>query len=112
MKIAAAQIIHTMHNPSDTYSERTTIGMVPKKSDGPLDMDCGAEGWGILAIQGFAIYKIAVWIGFVSFLGLIFAGLWLVYVERTDLQNAFIPYSFFATTLIMILGAPQFLNKS
>lgn len=110
MRIAAEQIIYTMHNPGKAHSIRTTIGMIPKKSDGPLALHFSTEGWGIRAIQGFALYKILVWIGSSSFLGLVFAGLWLAFVGKADLQNAFIPYSFLATMLMMALGIPQFLN--
>ena len=100
-----------MHNPGQLLcANRTTIGLVPKKIDGPLYPTCSAEGWGIRAVQGFSLYKILAWIGSLSFLGLLFAGLWLALMGKADLQNAFVPYSFLATMLMMALGIPQFLD--
>ena len=115
MKIAAAQIIAGMHNPKKlTHSiathDKATIDMVPKKKNERLADAMGTEGWGLHAVQGFSLWKILVWIAVLGVLGLAFVALWLSFVNRTDLQNAFVPITFFMTAILLMLGVPQVLG--
>jgi hypothetical protein len=110
MKIAAEQIIYIMHHPQQVNGMRTTIGMVPKKCGGPLSLRLASEGWGLRGQQGFSAQKVINWIGAMTAFSLVFAGLWLSFVAKTDLQNAFMPYMILTTMLLLALGVPQVLD--
>ena len=50
------------------------------------------------------------WLVALTILGLAFVFYWLIFVSKTDLQNAVVPYSFLATMMVIGLGVPQFLE--
>lgn len=50
------------------------------------------------------------WIALLTILGPVFVVFWLVYIDKTDLQHAFMPYAFLATMVLIGLGVPQFLE--
>ena len=110
MKIAAEQIIYLMHHPRQVNGMRTTIGMIPKKCGGPLLLGLASGGWGLRGQQGFSAQKVITWIGALTAFSLVFAGLWLGFVAKADLQNAFMPFMMLATMLMLALGVPQVLN--
>jgi hypothetical protein len=63
---------------------RTTIGMIPKKCVGPISLRLASEGCGLRGQQGFSAQKVFAWIGALTVFSLLFAGLWLGYVAKTD----------------------------
>lgn len=86
--------------------------MIPKKLDALLKPDKGAEGWGLHAVQGWSLWKIVLWIGAFTVVGVLFVILWLVLVDSKDLQNAFTPGAFLVAMLCVALGIPQFLDAA
>ena len=75
-----------------------------------LDPRMGEEGWGLHAVQGFSLFKILVWITALTVLGLLFVLFWLLFVDKTDLQNAFVPATFLSTMIFLGLAVPQMLR--
>jgi hypothetical protein len=99
-KIAAVQIVAGLKHPRNGCGESVILPMVPKKSSPPLDKKMGAEGWGLYATKGFSLAKIMMWVITVQILGFAFVCLWLTLVNKTDLQNAFLPVMFLTTLVI------------
>lgn len=116
MKIAEAQIIAGIHHPTLATGIKTTLEMIPKKISVPplggpnVHPETVAESWGMHARQRFSLWKIMAWIVSLTIIGLVFVVLWLVLIDKTDLQNAFVPYTFLATMLLIGLGVPQYLE--
>lgn len=110
MALASEQLVVGMHYPNKFRGSASTLSMIPKFTDAPLSLDAGAEGWGVHALQRFSLTKIIWWIAGITLFGFIFVVLWLVYVSRTDLQNAFVPYTFLASMLVFGLAIPQILD--
>lgn len=90
----------------------TTLPMIPKKREQRLNFLLGSQGWGLHAVQGFSITKILTWIASLTSLGVVFIIMWLVFINKTDLQNAFIPVGFFMTMIALALGIPQLLGDA
>lgn len=111
MAIASRQILAGMHDLSKVEGS-DTVEMIPKKVDTLLEQHKGAEGWGLHAVQGWSLYKIVLWIGVFTVIGLLFALLWLVLADPKDLQNAFTPGMFLAAMLCLAIGIPQFLDAA
>ncbi|KAL4908363.1 hypothetical protein BDW74DRAFT_100086 [Aspergillus multicolor] len=111
MAIASKQILAGMHNPAMVEGS-DTVEMIPKKVDALLEQQKGAEGWGLHAVQGWSLYKIVVWMGTFTLIGLLFVMLWLVLVDPKDLQNAFAPGMFLAAMLCLAVGVPQVLDAA
>jgi hypothetical protein len=84
--------------------------MIPKHKVAIQSWDKGDSAWGIHAISGFSLFKILRWIGLSLGLGAAFIVVWLVKVDRTDLQGAFVPVTFLITMVMLALGIPQVLN--
>ena len=111
MKLAAAQLIAGMRKPiSPREHAGGTLAMIPKRKNMTLDHRMGEEGWGLHAIQGFSWFKILVWIAALTAFGLSFVLFWLLFVDRTDLQNAFVPATFLSTMIFIGLAVPQILR--
>ena len=62
------------------------------------------------ALPRFSLWKILAWIASLAIIGLVFVIFWLVFIDKTDLQNAFIPFTFLATMIMIGLGVPQLLE--
>jgi hypothetical protein len=69
----------------------------------------GSQGWGMHAIQGFSIKRIFAWIATLTILVLVFVVCWLVFINKTDAQNAFVPAGFFASMITLAMAVPQLL---
>ncbi|KAJ4199876.1 hypothetical protein NW767_007856 [Fusarium falciforme] len=82
--------------------------MLPKKlNPPPLVKEMGQIGWGLHAKMGFSQRRLLYWMVFCLVFNVIFVVLWLVYINPTDLQNAFVP-TFIATVAVTIgLGVVQ-----
>ena len=110
MRIAAAQLVARLHQPEMTNGIHTTMDMIPKHIGNKAGLNAGWEGWGVHALQRFSLWKILAWLAFLTVVGLVFAITWLVCVNRMDLQNAFIPFTFLSTMILIGLGVPQVLD--
>lgn len=100
MAIASRQILAGIHDPSELEGNNT-LEMISKKVDALLK-DKGAEGWGLHAVQGWSLWKVILWMGAFTLLGLLFVILWLVLVDPKDLQNAFTPGAFLVAMLCLV----------
>lgn len=116
MKIAASELIAGIHQPHEVKGRTTTLDMIPKRirnerANGTSSDDwSSSEEWGMHALPRFSLWKILVWIVSLAILGLVFVIFWLVFIDKTDLQNAFIPFTFLATMIMIGLGVPQLLE--
>ena len=116
MKIAASELIAGIHQPHGGRGRTTTLNMIPKRirnerANGTSSDDWGSsEEWGMHALPRFSLWKILAWIASLAILGLVFVIFWLVFIDKTDLQNAFIPFTFLATMVLIGLGIPQLLE--
>ncbi|KAK0721383.1 hypothetical protein B0T21DRAFT_414569 [Apiosordaria backusii] len=112
MKLAAIDIVAGLECPADGRERRDMIGMLPKKQVPPsLERKSGAQGWGIRPRYGFAVWKFVLWILLTQILGFGIVAFWLVYVNNGDLQNAFVPLTFFTSLVMIVLGLPQVVLK-
>ncbi|KAK5690273.1 hypothetical protein LTR97_012462 [Elasticomyces elasticus] len=111
MIIAAKQIVAGMDRPEHGRS-LLTLPMVPKHLPAPQNANTSVECWGIHAVQGWSLRKIMCWIAGLNALGMTFVVLWLCFVSKTDLQNAFIPVTFFQTMIMIMIAVPQFVNAA
>ena len=113
MKIAATELIAGIYQPHGGRCRTTTLNMIPKRirSEGVngtiSDGWSSSEEWGMHALPRFSLWKILAWIASLAILGLVFVIFWLVFIDKTDLQNAFIPFTFLATMVMIRLGVPQ-----
>jgi hypothetical protein len=112
MLIAARQVTTGLANPKCSNNMRQTLNMIPKKSDGPLDPKHGACGWGMRAVQGYSLKKILCYFIFVLVLGLVFVVLWLVFVSKTDLQNAIIVPTWLFAVFMCSVAIPPLLGTA
>jgi hypothetical protein len=110
--IAAKQVLAGMHASKRTIHMNTTLPMIPKKREQRLNFLLGSQGWGLHAVQGFSITRILTWIASLTSLGVVFIIMCLVFINKTDLQNAFIPVGFFMTMIALALGIPQLLGNA
>lgn len=106
-KIAAAQIVDGIRNVGSYYG-CWTLPMIPKDAEFTGKWTSGTQAWGIHAVQGWYLWKIMSWVGFLSAVGLVFVVLWLALVSSTDLQNAFVPFTFLSTMILVALALPQY----
>ena len=109
MKIAAVQIIEGMRRPEGITGAQT-LDLIPKRRNPVSKWDMGSHGWGIHAVQGYSLWKILLWVGGVTGVGLAIAVTWLVTVNKKDLQNAFMPLTVLLTILGVGLGVPHLLG--
>lgn len=111
MEIAAKQLIMGMDKPIRHQGQAVgTLAMIPKRTNLTLGHQMGEEGWGLHAVQGYSFKKILVWVIALTVLGLFFVFFWLLFVDKTDLQNAFVPATFLSTMIFMGLAIPQMLR--
>ncbi len=110
MKIAARELIAGIYQPEGCRGRTSLLDMIPKRNMLQPVGGRGSEDWGMHALPIFSLWKILAWIAFLTTLGLAFVIFWLVFVSKTDLQNAFIPFTFLATMVMIGLGLPQLLE--
>lgn len=103
MRAAGVQMVFGLSDPSKARGEKTIIDMLPKKvNPPPFAKKVKEPGWGLHAKMGFSQRRLLVWLLFCFVSNGIFVSLWLVYISKTDLQNAFVPTS--VATFAMTLG--------
>jgi hypothetical protein len=112
-KLAAIQIASGIRNFKEGQGKKEILPMIPKKTVPPSLQDTmGTEGWGLHARQGFSQLKIMSWIVLTSIVGFAFVIFWLTFINKTDLQNAFIPVIFLSSMIMLLLGIPQFMTSA
>ena len=110
MKIAASELIAGMYQPKRGRGKRTTLIMIPKRIRVVSANGTSSEDWGMHGLQGFSLWKILAWIAFLTVVGLTIMIFWLTFVDKTDLVNAFVPFTFLGTMVMISLGVPQLLG--
>ncbi|KAJ4046559.1 hypothetical protein NW753_009380 [Fusarium oxysporum] len=108
MRAAGLQMVFGLRDPKKGSGETTIIDMLPKKTNPPpFPRRISEPGWGLHAKMGFSQRRFLAWLFFCIVLGGIFVVVWLVFINPTDLQNAFIPSFLFATLLTIAMGLLQ-----
>ncbi|KAF5539216.1 serine threonine kinase [Fusarium napiforme] len=108
MRAAGLQIVFGLRDPKKGRGETTIIDMLPKKRNPPpFSKRISEPGWGLHAKMGFSQRRFLAWLLFCIILGGIFVVIWLVFINPTDLQNAFIPSFLFAALLTLAMGLLQ-----
>lgn len=108
MKILAHEIVQGLMRPKQVQGQRYTIEVLPKRKSPPyFQKQRAAEGWGIRVTMGFSVRKFARWLTGCMLASAVFAAVWLSCINKTDLQNAFVPPTLFLTFLSTILVMMQ-----
>jgi hypothetical protein len=108
MRAAGLQMVFGLRDPKKGSRETTIIDMLPKKTNPPpFPRRISEPGWGLHAKMGFSQRRFLAWLLFCIVLGGIFVVVWLIFINPTDLQNAFIPSFLFATLLTIAMGLLQ-----
>ncbi|SCO53165.1 uncharacterized protein FFMR_11394 [Fusarium fujikuroi] len=108
MRTAEQQMVFGLRDPKKGRGETTIIDMLPKKTNPPpFSKRVSEPGWGLHAKMGFSQRRFLAWLTFCIILGGIFVVAWLVLINPTDLQNAFIPSFIFAALLTIAMGLLQ-----
>ena len=110
MKIAAEELIAGIHQPEGGRDRTETLIRIPQRLRATTAEGTDSEDWGMHALSRFSLRKFLAWVVFLTILGLAFVIFWLVFIDKKDLQNAFIPFTFLATMIMIGLGVPQYLE--
>ncbi|OBS29445.1 hypothetical protein FPOA_03381 [Fusarium poae] len=108
MRAIGLQMVFGLRDPKKGRGERSIIGMLPKKKNPPpFSRRISEPGWGLHAKMGFSQRRFIVWLLLCVVLCAAFVVLWLVFISKTDLQNAFVPSALGAALLVIPLGLLQ-----
>ncbi|CVL12815.1 uncharacterized protein FPRN_09895 [Fusarium proliferatum] len=108
MRAAGLQMVFGLRDPKKGRGETTVVDMLPKKRNPPpFPRRISEPGWGLHAKMGFSQRRFLAWLVFCIILGGIFVVFWLIFINKTDLQNAYIPTFLFAAILTVALGLLQ-----
>lgn len=108
LDILAHVIIQGVMRPKEFERQHQTIPLLPKrKIPPPFERRRAAEGWGVRVTMGFSVRKFARWLAVCMFASILFAVVWLTCIDKTELQNAFIPFTLFLTFLSILLVMMQ-----
>ncbi|EQB46658.1 hypothetical protein CGLO_14290 [Colletotrichum gloeosporioides Cg-14] len=108
MMAMAETIQQGLKNPDLGLKERSVINGLPKLRSPPgIIREQGKSGCGFHTTQGYCLIKVLFWAGVMFLPGLAFIILWLLKVDALDLQNAFVPITFLAAVIAIILGITQ-----
>lgn len=106
----AEEVLRGIHDPVAGRDETHLTGEIPKKRNPPqLPEVRGTEAYGLQAMQGLSLRRVCWWTAVSYTLGLAFVVFWLSFVDKLDLQTAFVPVTFLATMLVGALAATQVL---
>lgn len=101
-------MVFGLRDPKKGRGETTIIDMLPKKiNPPPLPKRISEPGWGLHAKMGFSQRRFLLWLFFCVVLGGIFVVFWLISINKTDLQNAYIPTFIFTALLTVAMGLLQ-----
>ncbi|KAG4277154.1 serine/threonine protein kinase [Fusarium proliferatum] len=108
MRAAGLQMVFGLRDPKKGRGETTIVDMLPKKRNPPpFSKRISEPGWGLHAKMGFSQRRFLAWLVFCIILGGIFVVFWLIFINKTDLQNASIPTFLFVAILTVALGLLQ-----
>ncbi|KAF5644454.1 serine threonine kinase [Fusarium sp. NRRL 52700] len=108
MRAAGLQMVFGLRDPKKGRGEKSIIYMLPKKKNPPpFSKRISEPGWGLHAKMGFSQRRFLAWLCFCIILGGIFVIFWLVFINKADLQNAYIPTFLFTTLLTVAMGLLQ-----
>ncbi|KAI0445157.1 kinase-like domain-containing protein [Xylaria telfairii] len=112
MRLAGLEIVEGLLDPRIGADKKDIIKLLPRKRNPPLlNRKRGVEGWGLHARMGFSVHKFCRWIVVCFLANAAFVIVWLVCINPTDLQNAFVPASIVTTALTIGLAVMQSLEK-
>ncbi|KAF5968001.1 serine/threonine protein kinase [Fusarium bulbicola] len=108
MRAAGLQMVFGLRDPRKGRGETTIIDMLPKKRNPPpFSKRISEPGWGLHAKMGFSQRRFLAWLSTCIIFGGIFVVFWLVFINKTDLQNAYIPTFVFVALLTVAMGLLQ-----
>ncbi|KAF5543944.1 serine threonine kinase [Fusarium mexicanum] len=108
MRAAGLQMVFGLRDPKKGRGETTIIDMLPKKRNPPpFSKRISEPGWGLHAKMGFSQRRFLAWLCFCIILGGIFVAFWLAFINKTDLQNAYIPTFVIVALLTVAMGLLQ-----
>ncbi|KAF6802733.1 serine/threonine protein kinase [Colletotrichum sojae] len=111
MKIAAVEMIAGLAKPQSARRERTIVKILPRKILPPQFMRKErTRGWGVYAKMGYSVKKILWWLVSGVLFVVVFAVVWLVYIDKKDLQNAFTPVTLFFTVITILVAVAQLMG--
>ncbi|KAF1846869.1 kinase-like protein [Cucurbitaria berberidis CBS 394.84] len=110
-KMAARQICDGMANAENIRGDFTVL-MLPKHVKHIDNWEGGTQAWGMYAVPDWALWKFLIWFGALTTLGLGFIVFWLVFISKTDLQNAFVPAMYITAMVMIALGIPQMRGRA
>lgn len=104
MQLMAETILQGLQKLELGQHSRAILDGIPKLQAPPgIHKRQFNSGWGFYATQGFCLMKILLWVGAILSPGVAFVIAWLRLVGAIDLQNAFVPFSFLACLVTIIL---------
>ncbi|KAI0163534.1 kinase-like domain-containing protein [Pestalotiopsis sp. NC0098] len=106
--VVARNILCGIHDTAAGAGETDLIDHILKKRV-PHQLNTSAAAYGLRAMQGLSLKKICWWMAVSYILGLAFIIFWLSFVDKLDLQNAFMPVTVLATMLVGALATTQVL---
>lgn len=106
--VVARNVLCGIHDTAAGAGETDLIDHILKKRN-PPQLDTSADAYGLRAMHGLSLKKICCWMAISYILGLAFVVFWLSFVDKLDLQNAFMPVTVLATMLVGALAMTQVL---
>lgn len=111
MHILSTQIVAGMASPTKGSGIANTVKVLPMLvKPPPLSKKQSERGFGLHAKQNFSLWKIVMWILLTEIVGLLFMAGWLYWIDEKDLQNAFVPVTYFVTLVGIAVAVPQLLG--
>ncbi|KAF3009062.1 hypothetical protein E8E14_006884 [Neopestalotiopsis sp. 37M] len=110
LDMIAEEVLRGIHDPGAGRDEIHLTDEIPNKRNPPqLQEVRGTEAYGLQAMQGLSLRRVCWWTAVSYTLGLAFVVFWLSFVDKLDLQNAFMPVTFLAAMLVGALATTQVL---
>lgn len=110
MRLAAISFVKGIRDPDAHRGQRLMLSIIPKKLVPPsVELKYSSEGVGIRPIYNVSFWKFLVYLGVMMFLTLVFAALWLILVDKTDLQNAFVPVTIVVGFISVWVAVAQYI---
>ncbi|KAI4592426.1 hypothetical protein KJ359_011237 [Pestalotiopsis sp. 9143b] len=106
--VVARNVLCGIHDTEAGAGETDLIDHILKKRN-PPQLDTRADAYGLRAMQGLSLKKICWWTAVSCILGLAFFVFWISFVDKLDLQNAFMPVTVLAMMLAGVLATTQVL---
>lgn len=110
MKLLSEEIVYGLKYPDiDLGGDRDlVVSKLPMKKKPPgLKRTFGSQGWGLLVTMGFSYWKFLRWALICVVLTVIFAALWLHFVDATSIPAALAPAGLFFSFLSSAMTVAQ-----